>query len=176
MLFSAKVFTGWVKSHVPSLEDLPADSQRLPRQRDDHLGCHSIQSRCLASEHRSSRLQKMCHVEPQRSPSSFAAREADSTLHNSIFDSPSMLSDSNLTLAYRQSSSVQCSRSTVRPTPSQRNIPVNFVVCPFVSFFARPFLRCGILKCFRTSDRAFLFLQRFGPLPSWHVLGLDVFF
>ena len=44
-------------------------------------------------------------------PSSFVAREADSSLHNSIFDS-SMLPDSSFSLAYRLSYSVQCSRLT----------------------------------------------------------------
>ena len=48
--------------HVPSLEGVSDDSQRLPRQGLDHLWCLSLQSSRLALVHRSSRLQKMCHV------------------------------------------------------------------------------------------------------------------
>ena len=109
-----------------------------------------------------------------RLPSSFAAREADSSLHNSIVDFSRFLSDSPLSLAYRLSSSAQCSRLTVSPIPSQCCISVKLFVSPFTfSSFCSAIVALCILRCFRTSDRALF--QRFGPLPSKQFLCLEVF-
>ena len=88
-------------------------------------------------------------------PSSFAAREAGNSLHNSICNSFRILSDSDVALTYRLSSPVWSSRLTVKPTPSQSNMFVKLFVCHcvFPSFCSAMCGRC-FLRCFQTSDRA----------------------
>ena len=147
-----------VNSHVPSPEGFSDGSQRLPRERFDLLWCHTdpILVPCLDSSKFSLAADVPCQNRGGCLPSCFAAREADSSLHNSIVDSSSMHSDSYFSLAYRLTSSVQCSPLTVKPIASRCSMSVTFFVCSFIfsKFCSAMFALC-LLRCFRTTDRAF---------------------
>ena len=110
-----------VNSHVPSLEGLSDDSQRLPRQRFDHLTHDPTLLPCLNSSNLMLAEDAPCQL---AGSSAFQIRCSRSSLHNSI-DSSRMLADPYL-------SSVQCSRLNVRPKHSLCRMSVKFFVCPSI--------------------------------------------